>query len=180
MKQLLQDIRESASWWLTKSKFAPSLQEQLVQEPHLRAAPNWSVFIGQTCQEKLNRAMRSSQQLNEIWQQIEMLTNGQIDWREFDQTVEAEIWAAAKSLFIGVQAPHVGSYCYRAASMDRAYEIIARLEAQCPDCPGPVYFDVVEFGADEGYDEIIECAICIEQTQTLVPIATIYVGERDA
>ena len=117
MKAFLQDIRRSTIWWLTESKFAPTLQEQLVQEPHLRAAPNWSVFVGQTNQEALNLAMRSSQQMTEIWEQIDILSNGQIDWEEFDQTVEREIWEAAKSIRVGVQAPHVGSYCYRAPSM---------------------------------------------------------------
>ena len=177
MKAFLQDIRESTINWLTESKFAPTLQELLVQEPHLRAAPNWAVFVGQTGQEKLNRAMRSSQQMNEIWQQIEMLTNGQIDWREFDKEVEAEIWAAAKAISIGVQAPHVGSYCYRAASMERAGEIVDELRQGTKCHPG---YTADDFGADEGYDNIIECAVWIEPTQTLVPIATIYVGERDA
>ena len=177
MKAFLQDIRRSTIWWLTESKFAPSLQEQLVQEPHLRAAPNWSVFVGQTNQEALNLAMRSSQQMTEIWEQIDILSNGQIDWEEFDQTVEREIWEAAKSIRVGVQAPHVGSYCYRAPSMCHAYERINGLERLCDFHPG---FEAVEHGEDEGYDNVIETYIYMAEHKISVPIATIYVGERDA
>ena len=135
MKAFLQDIRRSTIWWLTESKFAPTLQEQLVQEPHLRAAPNWSVFVGQTNQEALNLAMRSSQQMTEIWEQIDILSNGQIDWEEFDQTVEREIWEAAKSIRVGVQAPHVGSYCYRAANQSEADDLVNTLDPTATGLP---------------------------------------------
>lgn len=177
MNAYLNDIRREAREWLTDSMYTTELQDLLAREPHLRAAPNWAVFVAQTNQEALNRAMRSCHVLNEIQHHVDRLTNGQIEWREFDQIVEAEFWAEAKSLRIGVQSPHVGSYCYRAATLDRANEIAEELRVGTGCHPG---FTADDFGPDEGYDNIIECSVWLIEKQALVPIATIYVGENDA